>query len=221
MMKKFIFLPLSIVALASCSVPFKTDGFRAPEPPSLQNMLLSKVEGGYVKKTTISNYVCLHSDYFHCKIATPRRATYYNADETALLMGEFDGTFEEINSGYRNNDTGIQHFTYRKSGDYFTNIDDDWTYEGQFVGDYYPTLTSLSSLIEDTDWNYNVDHYEYIGNDEKVIGKFQYFAAPLLLLGKINLEGIKVKYQDNDLVIQLFDSTETLVSYAHINNEVE
>ena len=220
MMKKTLLAPLFTLTVVSCSVPFSALLNRAPTPTALKDMLTGQIDGGYTKKTTISDFVCENEEYFHCKVNGAQRATYYRADETALLMGNYDGTFSSINSGYMNNETGIQHFTYKLSLGFFDNIDLDWTYDGQSVGDYYPTLTSLANLVVVEDWSYQNNAWHYDGNDAVVYGKFQYFAAPLLLEGNIVMDGIEVGLDGDVLSIKLYGDSSKLISEALITKGI-
>ena len=216
-MKKILLTPLFALTAVSCSVPFSSiNSLKRNVTPTLQSMLTGQNDNGYTKKTTIEGFVCENEDYFHCKVNTAKRATYYIQNETALLMGNYNGTFSSINSGYKNNETGIQHFTYKGSLGLFDNINEDWTYEGQFVGDYYPTLTSLSESVVDEEWSYDdlLSAYVYIGSNSTVLQKFQYFAAPLLLEGNIAIASVQVSLANEELTIKLIDSSERLISTA-------
>ena len=188
--------------------------------PNLKTLLTNQNQNGYTKKTILSNEICSHIDYFHAGCATPKRATYYNVDENALLMGEYDGGFTHINSGYKNlpdEVDGIQHFTYLGSEDYFTNIKEDWSYLGQKVGTYYPTLSSLASLInQEEDWSYSDETFTYIKEDSSLLKDFQFFAAPMLLEGKVELKTINIKLVSEELSIELVDKTDAIVSTAKV-----
>lgn len=188
--------------------------------PNLKTLLTNQNQNGYTKKTILSDEICSHIDYFHAGCNTPKRATYYNVDENALLMGEYDGGFTHINSGYKNlpdEEDGIQHFTYLGSEDYFTNIKEDWSYLGQKVGTYYPTLSSLASLInQDEDWSYSDETFTYIKEDSSLLKDFQFFAAPMLLEGKVELKTINIKLVSEELEIELVDKTDAVVSTAKV-----
>ena len=171
----------------------------------LQTLLTSYNDGGYTKKTQMyltDTCVTEMAAYFHAGANTLKRATYYNADETALLMGNYDGTFKGIgeangiNSGYRNKGEGVEHFAYVDTTPTEANFfveektEADWTAIGQTVGGYYQTLSSLAASINVSDWvysdgafihdiaNLHVTDGEY---DDQILKKFQYFAAPMML----------------------------------------
>ena len=195
-----------------------------PDPiivaPDLKTLLTNQNDKGYTKKTTIADAVCEHADYFHANCNSSQRATYYNEAETALLMGNYDGTFNPINSGYRNltgDEEGIQHFTYKGEGDYFTDVNDDWSFMGQSVGKYYPTLTSLSKFInQEEDWKYEDEVFTYTKDDALLLKNFQFFAAPMLLEGKVELKTINIKLVEQELSIELVAKDDSIVSTAKV-----
>ena len=228
-MNKRIILPLFCAFLmtgcakASAVVKAEEPVF-SPDPiivvPDLKTLLTNQNDKGYTKKTTIADAVCEHADYFHANCNGSQRATYYNEAETALLMGNYDGTFNPINSGYRNltgDEEGIQHFTYKGEGDYFTDVNDDWSFMGQSVGKYYPTLTSLSNLInQEEDWEYEDEVFTYTKDDALLLKNFQFFAAPMLLEGKVELKTINIKLVGQELSIELVANDDSIVSTAKV-----
>ena len=171
---------------------------------ALQNLLKGYNDGGYTKKTQLYlTEECLDEmeDYFHAKANTPQRTTYYNEAETALLMGNYDGSFRDIegnsgiNSGYRNKGEGAEHFKYVDTTPTEANFfleektQSDWN-DNKTVGGYYQTLTSLANSIVKSDWVYNDGAYIHDISDltivdgeynDQTLKKFQYFAAPMML----------------------------------------
>lgn len=227
MNKRLLYLAIAAFALTGCAKASVQVIAEEPEQvpvrlaaPNLKQMLESQNVNGYTKKTTINETVCASEELFHAKCNGSQRATYYNAEETALLMGDYAGGFTNINSGYRNltgEDKGIQHFRYNGEGDYFTAVTDDWSYLGQTVGEYYPTLTSLSNLInQDTDWDYADEKFTYNKSDETLFKNFQFFAAPMLLEGTIEWKTINIKLVESALSIELVDTGDVIVSTAVI-----
>ena len=240
MNKKFIYLLLATIGLAGCSqnhVEVKAQELPVEAPvvaeiptrdpdPTLSDWLLNQNTTGYTKKTTINLEKCNeHPEWFHAGCNGSQRATYYNKEESALLMGDYEGGFEHINSGYRNKDNveeGIQHFrfdTEAEDGKYFEDMIDDWSFAGQRVGIYYPTLTSLSALIDqEKDWSYDssLKTFSYLKSDSTLLQKFQYFAAPMLLDGTVTWSDLKIKLDEGVLTIMMFDDAHTPITTAEI-----
>ena len=219
MKNKLLLLSVFGAFLISCTASISSKRLKAIEQTSdLKTLLTSQNVNGYTKKTTITPEICEQLQIFHAGQNGSQRATYYNYEETALLMGNYDGTFGPINSGYRNIDGGIQHFKYNGTGNYFENITDYWSYMDQSVGVYYPTLTSLSNLIDQNKWGYSNQTFSFIKSqehDEKEIAlfkNFQFFAAPMILEGAIELQEIDIKLEDDVLSIKLFNTSDLLVS---------
>ena len=222
-MKKLLIAPI-IILLASCS---KIAGLQLANrnlPPKLDELILSyKQEGeGYTKKTVfyLTDDERQVEGNFHNHANIAQRATYYNADESALLMGDYGGGFNNINSGYKNIDEGTRHFIRDNEVEatvenLFTAIIDDWADE-QSIGDYYPTLTSLSELIDEEKWaystgvfTYSIENLELIEGEynDVVLHKFQYFAAPMLLQTlRFTWTSVKVEEKENYLSIRLYSS---------------
>lgn len=225
-MKKLLYLPLLALLLSGCS----SNSLRAEALPDtdLDDLLVSYNVNGYTKKTEFS--ANLDASLFHANCNGKTRATYYNASENALLMGDYDGTFTNINSGYKNREGGIQHFRYNGEGNYFTNITEDWTFDGQSVGVYYPTLTSLAALIEQESWSYSDNTFTYTFGaitltegeyNDQVLKNFQYFAAPMLLqTTSIDWGNVQVKEETNYLSIKLSSKTE-LISEAKVYKGIQ
>lgn len=234
MNKKFIYLLLATVGLAGCShnhIEVKAQELPEEAPiiaeapsrlpdPDLKSLLIGQNVDGYTKKTTINAEFCAaHEEWFHAGCNGSQRATYYNAEETALLMGDYNGSFEHINSGYRNSGDGIQHFKYNKevAKGYFTDITDDWSFAGQKVGVYYPTLTSLSNLIDqENDWTYDDGTFTYTKDNANVFHGFQFFAAPMLLEGNVTWDTVEIELKSETLEIRLVDDSHTIISIASI-----
>ena len=189
---------------------------------------------GYTKLTTMFLTPAAQGEtqYFHGGANALQRATYYNAGETALLMGNYDGTFAGvgeatgINSGYRNNDEeGVTHFIYTDDAATEANLfeaehrTDGWKATGQRLGTYYRTLTQLSNSVKDTDWwwddntkswghsieNLKIDEGEY---SDPLLKDFQYFAAPMMLQNNyFSWHSIRVAEASNYLSIRLYSTS--------------
>lgn len=213
----------------------------------LQNLLTGYNDGGYTKRTTLylTETAKNETQYFHAGANALQRATYYKADNSALLMGDFDGGFEHINSGYMNDGEGnAVHFTYEGTGasssDLFTNIETGWKANGQTVGGYYQTLSSLAGLINAGDWDYDGNYDSFVHNissltltdgeySDPLLKAFQYFAAPMMLQNSyFSWKSIRVTNTDQFLSIRLYSSssdstkstivgeTECLISEARV-----
>ena len=213
-MKKLLYLPLFMLLLTGCT----STGLKAEATPELKNVLTSFNDKGYTKKTEF--IADLDASLFHANCNGKTRATYYNEEETALLMGDYEGGFTHINSGYMNREGGINHFKYKGEGNYFEAITVDWTFDGQSVGVYYPTLTSLSELIDQNEWTYESETFTYNFDkialvedeyDDPVLRNFQYFAAPMLLQTlEIEWGSVQIKDEADYLLIRLSSKTEVI-----------
>ena len=229
MKKLFIFMGAVLLGVGAFGVGGKK-AVRAGATPGaeVQELLRSYREGGYTKKTQMyltDDAVDEMAEYFHAGQDTLMRATYYNADESALLMGNYDGTFGGvggINGGFRNISTNAcERFHYT---DETPNVDNlfsaehtemDYVALEQTVGGYYQTLQSLSEAIND-DWIKEGNAYKYdvsgiaVENNEytdPVLKKFQYFAAPMLLQNAyFSWSSIRVVEGSSYLSIRLYST---------------
>ena len=150
--------------------------------------------GKYTKKSRIY----LKTDtpdfatYFHAGHTAQERTTYYM--NGALLMGDLDGTFAHINSGYANNGANMDHFISQDGlGGLVApaNRTVDYTVENKQMSDYFFDLNDLKNSIVAADWGYNDGNYYHDIKDlsldgngdynDPLLKKFQYFAAPMLL----------------------------------------
>ncbi|MBE6126887.1 MAG: hypothetical protein E7182_02820 [Erysipelotrichaceae bacterium] len=200
----------------------------------LSNKLLEYVTGGYTKLTTmfLTEDAQKETQYFHAGANTLQRATYYNAGETALLMGNYDGTFggvggaTGINSGYRNDDEeGVTHFVYTDDAATEANLfeaakrTDGWKASGQRLGTYYRTLTQLSNSVKGTTWEWDSTYKAWFHSISKLtitdgeysdplLKDFQYFAAPMMLQNSyFSWSSIRVTEASNFLSIRLYGSS--------------
>ena len=173
------------------------------DPAHLTALIDGYIDNGcYTKKTTLylTSAAQEETSYFHGAANALQRATYYNETEGALLMGNYDGSFTNINSGYKNiQDGGVQHFYYNGyespvEDEIFSNITEEWTNNKQSVGEYYPTLSYLKTLINGDAWNYDGTYHSFVyvptitmtngkDYDDEVLRAFQYFIAPMMLQG--------------------------------------
>lgn len=186
--------------------------------------------GGYTKKTQIfltETAMAEAAKYFHAGATQLKRTTYYKADNSALLMGDFNGGFATINGGYKNDGVGNAirfHYTGngKSTSDFFTANETDYVAKGQTVGGYYQTLGTLAGAIKAADWTldgdgwyrHNVGEMTYEGGEysDQLLKQFQYFAAPMLLQGAaannyLTFKSIWVREASNFLSIRLYLSS--------------
>ena len=149
-------------------------------------------KGVYTKKSEIylnieaTNEV---SQYFRKNVgesAHPNRTTYYNGDY--LLMGDFDGGFDDVNSGYMNDGNNMAHFKY--SGDLKNPIANKYTsVKNTSIQDYYVTLDDMLTAGEggffngweketDTKFTYTVSRTD--NTIDETLHNILWFAAPCL-----------------------------------------
>ena len=174
-----------------------------PEQETALTTLMSKYidttnNNQYTKKTTIfvdKTNEDFKVGYFHANHAALERTTYYS--DGALLMGDLEGGFENINSGYANDGvSNMVHFSSKNGLEGLTNSAQrtvDYTVTGKTMKDYFFDLNDLIDSIDADDWGYSTDtklYYHDVGSlaldgngdyGDKLLKKFQYFVAPMLL----------------------------------------
>ena len=190
------------------------------------------VNGQYTKKTTIYlNNGDIDVDYFHAGHTVLKRTTYYT--DGALLMGDLDGGFDEINSGYANSGENMVHFSSKSGIDGLTDAEErtvDYTVTGKTMADYFFDLQNLADSVQAADWSVNEGVYTHTISSlaldangdyvDTLLKKFQYFAAPMLLqsVGGANHylspSSIEVKEYLGTLSIKLFATSDTGKLYS-------
>ena len=167
-------------------------------PTDIQNIVIGYYNKGvYTKKSQI-----YYSDAAKTEFAmnfkgtlTTDRTTYYN--DTYLLMGDFDGGFDEINSGYRTADDNMNHFVYNPTVEGF--VDKDYiSVKNTSIADYYIALDDMiidgyfngwvkdgdmytyTIKTEDEDGNAISKDSFYKGIVEPKLHDFLWFTAPCL-----------------------------------------
>lgn len=131
-------------------------------------------DGVHTKKSNI--YLTTDTEaeiakYFHGDVAKDR-TTYYK--ENFLLMGDIDGGFDEINSGYRTVDKDMKHFTYQNG-----LVVDDYTVSNTKIHDFYVTLKRMKeSTYFDSTWVNGV--HNVTTDDDKYLYDFLAYTAPCL-----------------------------------------
>ncbi len=184
----------------------------------------------YTKKTTIfvkTEVEGYDAAFFHASNQQFQRTTYYADD--ILLMGDLNGGFEYINSGYANDGEGnMVHFS-SKAGT--AALDDptkwtvDYTVTGKTMADYFYGLAELADLSNDASkWTVNNGVYTHTITDLSVSGEyndpllkgFQYFAAPMLLTHRasdsahyFSPSSIVVAEQNGVLSIKIYAASDT------------
>ena len=201
-MKKII-VPLLVLATVSVGAfaGAARKQVRADEDSDVSKLIASYAAAKqYTKKSQIFLKEAAIADfetYFHAGATRLERSTYYDETADALLMGDYDGSFTNINSGYRKAGENMEHFRATAPE----------TVEGLYVGtsdykvnntspnEYFVNLSTLANITKvGTGWiNYEANGatiYQYaVGAIEMQDGEykdqtlkdFQYFAAPMLL----------------------------------------
>ena len=224
-------LALAVGGLAGCAQQAQMARAEG-EPAAVSALLLGAMNANkqYTKQSQIflnTEAVADIETHFHAGVASLKRTTYYDENSGALLMGDFDGSFAHINSGYKNDGEGnANHFRYDgtaepKEAELFTDITSDWKAAGQTVGGYYQTLTTLAAVAGSATWDswtngdgYTIYRHKITNlqvNDgaynDAVLNAFQYFAAPLLLRDNyITYDSVWVMQADVSLSIRLYAS---------------
>ena len=231
MRKTLIYSSLAVLGLCSFA------GFsprRAPEhAEDVKNIVEEFVDSPnkkYTKKTQIHlNELALEElvNYFHAGANAAKRRTYYDEVADALLMGNFEGGFTNINSGYAKNGSNMDHFEYvAATPDAATlfNPDPAYRHVTYSVPDttpnaYFVNLSSIAEEVYKNAWTLNGTTYEYTitdltyeGDDYKdvLLHKVQYFAAPMLLQSfgsYLSPSKITFEKSDDELLIKLFVSS--------------
>lgn len=225
-MKK-IFISFGVLALglgafaglkANKAVKANADGEDAAVVCLLNGAMTS---GTYTKKSQIFLTAQAKEDlkaHFHGGPVL-ERTTYYDENKGALLMGDYDGGFDDINSGYINEGlNAVRHYAYDFTGDpdtdnLFTSREENWKADGQTVGGYYQTLSSLASASAGQAWDsFSVNGYTVYRHRaslpvaaDSLFAKFQFFAAPMLLVDNyISFDSVWVIDTGNFLSIRLY-----------------
>ena len=206
-MKRFIYIIMIMVV----AIIFTTTNLVEANVNNDAKALVSSYynEGVYTKKTQMyltEDAIVQFKDHFHVN-ATSDRTTYYSGDY--LLMGDYDGGFDVVNSGYMNDGANIAHFEY--SGDINNPISKKYTsIKGTSIEDYF---VALDDMLEEGYF----DNFEYNGNQkyvytvvagsgvEEKLHDFLWFSAPGLedsIFGNANgynyfsQEGIKLVLEE-------------------------
>ncbi len=214
---------------------------------ALKNLMKSYIntDGQYTKKSSIylnGSAISEFATYFHAGATTLERATYYDEKVNALLMGDYDGTFTHIKSGYAKDGDNMDHYFYPGDGlstaDLYTyaEADSDYTVNNTSPNEYFVNLTKLADDIGDgSKWiAYQVNEaniYQYaVGEitltdgeyNDPILKDFQYFAAPMLLqTGYFSYKFIEIDDRAGYLSIRIYltDADEGKVTSEARGNE--
>ena len=207
-----LFIALSSFVLAVSAFAAGPKG-KAPEVSGTNTDLAGLLNeyvgsGKYVKKSKIyfSDFAKSEmSDYLHAGTNRIEMTTWY--DESfednggALLMGDYDGTFNRINSGYATINGKLTHFDTSvpeatSTSDLFNadNMAHKRVDKNTTVNEFYDVLSGLATEVAKGDQVWTCDGTVYShaisadldidssGNyTDLTMKRFQYFAAPMLL----------------------------------------
>lgn len=134
-------------------------------------------------------------DYFHAGYQPMKMRTYYDEEVNALLMGDFEGTFNEINSGYIKVESNMEHYRYNAEtisiGTFFTSREKTYEVENTSPNEYFANLSTLQLEAGLHTWSgsgpytYTFENIQRDENDghyiDALLHDVQYFAAPMLL----------------------------------------
>ena len=160
------------------------------------------VDGKYTKLTTLT-YDDNAANY-HAGANTRQRRTYYDETVNALLMGNYDGTFTTINSGYALVGSDMWHYSHNDVANISTSnlfavekMDHNYTVQATSPNKFFDTLSDLAEAAKSETtlerWSSAAGVYTYDPKEPATIYDssnytngllkvFQYFAAPMLLL---------------------------------------
>ena len=236
MKKLFIFMGAALLGVGAFGAfGKKAEVAGATEYTGVAALLNEFAEGKegnhkYTKKTTVfvkTEVEGYDAAFFHAGNQQFQRTTYYADD--ILLMGDLNGGFEYINSGYANDGEGnMVHFSSKSGTDALddpTKWNVDYTVAGKTMADYFYGLAELAELSNDASkWTLSEGVYTHTITDLSVSGEyndpllkgFQYFAAPMLLTHRasdsahyFSPSSIKVQEQNGVLSIKILADSDT------------
>ena len=168
MVSIFLFFDRQIAAEIDTSAQTLVDGY-------FNNGIYTKKTQMFLTEETIQQF----KDHFHVN-ATSNRTTYYSGDY--LLMGDYDGGFDEVNSGYMNDGNNMAHFEY--SGNINTPISNKYiSVKGTSIQEYYVLLDDMmvSGYFDKFIYSGNNKYTYTVSYSESIDGKlhdFLWFSAP-------------------------------------------
>lgn len=223
-MIKLLLIP-AILSLGICGFSGAKEKRSAPadELATLINDYIGS--GQYTKKTEINlSDLALEElkTYFHAGANSPKRRTYYDENANALLMGDYDGGFAHINSGYAKNGDNMEHYRNnaetKTTENLFSARQVDYVVNDTSPNEFFVNLSEVKSeaskntwVKDDSTFKYAIDDLEQEGGHykDKLLHDVQYFAAPMLLESAVayfSPTEIDIKEEDNKLIINLYVS---------------
>ncbi len=239
----------SVLVLGLCQFSRLNQRLNDPiDPNEVKNLVSSYVDdqdGKYTKKTHIHlNDEAIEElkEYFHCGQNAKKRRTYYDESVDALLMGDYDGGFSNINSGYAKNGDNMEHYVYKDASNpdvetLFSAKNVNYVVNNTSPNQFFINLSKIALETINHDWKKEDDIYTYeITSLEKeneyfadlMLHDVLYFAAPMLLekaSSYLSFNKITLGEVDSKLIISLYvslgdisklDNNEGLLSTAVI-----
>lgn len=180
--------------------------------------------GKYTKKSHIhlnETAITELKEYFHAGANAVKRRTYYDETADALLMGDYDGGFAHINSGYAKNGDNMDHYAYANAASptvetLFSARNSDYTVNNTSPNQFFINLSNVANEAASHDWEVEDGVYTYTVTSlakegefykDALLHKVVYFAAPMLLekaSAYFSPSKITVKEVDSKLVISLY-----------------
>lgn len=167
------------------------------------DLLIEYVGSGQYTKLTTLKYSDDAANY-HAGVNGRQRRTYYDETVNALLMGNYDGSFTSINSGYAKVESDMWHYSHNDlEGISIANLfvqekmNHDYSVYETSPNKFFDNLTTLANAANaettESRWSVTDGVYKYNpGTPATVYGAgrytngllkvFQYFSAPMLLL---------------------------------------
>lgn len=183
---------------------------------------------------------------YHANANTAKRRTYYDEGVDALLMGDYDGGFTYINSGYAKQDAetnNMQHYRNKAETKTTENLfvaearQVDYTVYVTTPNKYFDNLSELAKTAKEASgWTVNNGVYTYKAEEalsgtasapsDMLLKMFQYFSAPMVLVSEANhLQYVNVyettyatgpSTHEKMLVIRLYDYDYNTLSTAYV-----
>ena len=223
-MIKLLLIP-AILSLGICGFSGAKEKRSAPAD-ELATLIEDYIGSGqYTKKTEINlSDLALEElkTYFHAGANNPKRRTYYDETANALLMGDYEGGFTHINSGYAKNGDNMEHYRNnaetKTTENLFSAREVDYVVNNTSPNEFFVNLSEVKSEAAKNAWVKDASTYKYTVEDlaqegghykDKLLHDVQYFAAPMLLESAVayfSPTEIDIKEEDNKLIINLYVS---------------